>query len=196
MLNFKSKRNIGDDTSNDYNPLYRDRYQIQMFGRGYIAGMDIQKQRKESGKFYNKLLGKCHFVCENEALYAWDYAVSPLLTLQRPKTYWGSVWSRSRTWASTPQKVWKFKFTVFNKLSPESKRLHSTIVIGRKNRWRQCGSVIGVFFAKTFQFQQRVETSPNHFVTGRSPLLQTPFSSLFQKVILAFFLVRNYKRKL
>ena len=47
----------GDDTSNDYNPLYRDRHQIQMFGRGYIAGMDIKQQRKESGKFYDKLLG-------------------------------------------------------------------------------------------------------------------------------------------
>lgn len=46
----------GDDTSNDYNPLYRDRHQIQMFGRGYIAGMDIKQQRKESGKFYDKLL--------------------------------------------------------------------------------------------------------------------------------------------
>ena len=57
----------GDDTSNDYNPLYRDRHQIQMFGRGYIAGMDIKQQRKESGKFYDKLLGikGFYFSCIN-----------------------------------------------------------------------------------------------------------------------------------
>ena len=47
----------GDDTSNDYNPLYRERHQVQLFGRGYIAGIDIKLQRKETGRFYEKFLG-------------------------------------------------------------------------------------------------------------------------------------------
>jgi len=46
----------GDDTSNDYNPLYRERHQVQLFGRGYIAGIDIKAQRGEAGAFYSKLL--------------------------------------------------------------------------------------------------------------------------------------------
>ena len=46
----------GDDTSNDYNPLYRERHQVQLFGRGYIAGIDIKSQRNETGAFYSKLL--------------------------------------------------------------------------------------------------------------------------------------------
>lgn len=47
---------LGDDTSNDYNPLYRERHQVQLFGRGYIAGIDIKAQRKETCKFYSQLL--------------------------------------------------------------------------------------------------------------------------------------------
>ncbi|CBY41681.1 unnamed protein product, partial [Oikopleura dioica] len=44
----------GDDTSNDYNPIYRERHQVQLFGRGYIAGIDIKAQRGEAGAFYSK----------------------------------------------------------------------------------------------------------------------------------------------
>ena len=32
----------GEDTSNDYNPLYKERHQVQFFGRGHIAGIDIK----------------------------------------------------------------------------------------------------------------------------------------------------------
>lgn len=45
----------GDDTSVDYNVLYRDRHQVQLMGRGHIAGIDIKSQKKES-KFYAELL--------------------------------------------------------------------------------------------------------------------------------------------
>lgn len=34
----------GDDTSQDYNQLYRDKHQVQFFGRGNIAGIDIKVQ--------------------------------------------------------------------------------------------------------------------------------------------------------
>ena len=33
---------IGEDTSTDYNPLYKERHQIQLFGRGHIAGIDLK----------------------------------------------------------------------------------------------------------------------------------------------------------
>ncbi|XP_028967968.1 probable ATP-dependent RNA helicase DDX23 [Galendromus occidentalis] len=45
-----------EDTSNDYNPLYKDRHTIQLFGRGHIAGIDINQQKKEQSKFYGDLL--------------------------------------------------------------------------------------------------------------------------------------------
>ena len=31
-----------DDTSVDYNPIYKDRHQLQFFGRGQIAGIDLK----------------------------------------------------------------------------------------------------------------------------------------------------------
>lgn len=32
----------GDDTSQDYNFLYKERHTVQFFGRGHIAGIDIK----------------------------------------------------------------------------------------------------------------------------------------------------------
>ena len=32
----------GDDTSQDYNNLYKERHQVQFYGRGNIAGIDIK----------------------------------------------------------------------------------------------------------------------------------------------------------
>ena len=48
----------GEDTSNDYNPIYKERHQIQLFGRGNVAGFDVKIQRKEQSKFYGDLLEK------------------------------------------------------------------------------------------------------------------------------------------
>jgi ATP-dependent RNA helicase DDX23/PRP28 len=45
----------GDDTSNDLNPIYSSRMAVQpLFGRGYIAGVDLQEQRRQSA--FNKTL--------------------------------------------------------------------------------------------------------------------------------------------
>ena len=38
----------GDDTSLDYNNLYKERHQVQFYGRGNVAGIDI-KVRTKSG---------------------------------------------------------------------------------------------------------------------------------------------------
>ncbi|KAL3314336.1 DEAD (Asp-Glu-Ala-Asp) box polypeptide 23 [Cichlidogyrus casuarinus] len=45
-----------EDTSKDYNELYKDKHQIQFFGRGHLGGIDIKQQKKETGKFYQRLL--------------------------------------------------------------------------------------------------------------------------------------------
>ncbi|VDL92389.1 unnamed protein product [Schistocephalus solidus] len=45
-----------EDTSQDYNPLYKDKHQIQFFGRGHIGGIDIKQQKREIGRFYAKML--------------------------------------------------------------------------------------------------------------------------------------------
>ena len=45
-----------EDTAVDYNPIYSERHQNQFFGRGGLAGIDINTQKKEHGKFYGDLL--------------------------------------------------------------------------------------------------------------------------------------------
>jgi ATP-dependent RNA helicase DDX23/PRP28 len=48
----------GEDTAVDYNPIYKEKHQIQFFGRGHVAGIDINKQRTDQSKFYGNLLDK------------------------------------------------------------------------------------------------------------------------------------------
>ena len=47
-----------EDTSIDYNALYKDRHTIQFFGRGNIGGIDSKEQKREHVKFYGDLLEK------------------------------------------------------------------------------------------------------------------------------------------
>ncbi|GAU99831.1 hypothetical protein RvY_10773 [Ramazzottius varieornatus] len=47
----------GEDTSLDYNPIYKAKHQIQFFGRGHIGGVDIKSQKKNA-KFYQDLIEK------------------------------------------------------------------------------------------------------------------------------------------
>ncbi|XP_057671652.1 probable ATP-dependent RNA helicase DDX23 [Diorhabda carinulata] len=48
----------GEDTSVDYNSLYKERHQVQFFGRGNLAGIDIKAQKRDQSKFYGELLEK------------------------------------------------------------------------------------------------------------------------------------------
>lgn len=67
----------GEDTSLDYNNLYKERHQVglnfhyilrnilklffiqvQFFGRGNLAGIDIKAQKRDQSKFYGELLEK------------------------------------------------------------------------------------------------------------------------------------------
>ena len=56
----------GEDTSNDYNHIYKDRHTIQFYGRGHVAGIDIKAQKKEQSKFYGELLEKRRTEAEKE----------------------------------------------------------------------------------------------------------------------------------
>uniref|UniRef100_A0A7E4VGF1 Probable ATP-dependent RNA helicase DDX23 n=1 Tax=Panagrellus redivivus TaxID=6233 RepID=A0A7E4VGF1_PANRE len=47
-----------DDTSKDYDELYEERHEIQFFGRGGLAGMDVNAQRKANSEFYKDILSK------------------------------------------------------------------------------------------------------------------------------------------
>lgn len=45
-----------EDTAVDYNPIYKEKHEIQFFGRGHIAGIDLNKQKTDQSKFYGDLL--------------------------------------------------------------------------------------------------------------------------------------------
>ncbi|KAI9225524.1 MAG: P-loop containing nucleoside triphosphate hydrolase protein [Piptocephalis tieghemiana] len=44
-----------EDTSRDLNPLYAERHDAQLFGRGHFAGIDVNEQRQQRGQFYEDL---------------------------------------------------------------------------------------------------------------------------------------------
>nr|CAH0102103.1 unnamed protein product [Daphnia galeata] len=47
-----------EDTAVDYNPIYKERHQVQFYGRGHVAGIDIKAQKKDQSKFYGDMLDK------------------------------------------------------------------------------------------------------------------------------------------
>ncbi|KAL1376547.1 hypothetical protein pipiens_016843 [Culex pipiens pipiens] len=55
-----------EDTSVDYNNLYKERHHVQFFGRGNIAGIDIKEQKRKQSKFYGDLLEKRRTDAEKE----------------------------------------------------------------------------------------------------------------------------------
>uniref|UniRef100_F7A1V5 Probable ATP-dependent RNA helicase DDX23 n=1 Tax=Ciona intestinalis TaxID=7719 RepID=F7A1V5_CIOIN len=48
----------GDDTSVDYNPIYKEKHQVHLYGRGFIAGIDVKSQKKQQSEFYNEIIEK------------------------------------------------------------------------------------------------------------------------------------------
>lgn len=46
----------GDDTSVDFNPLYKERHEVHLFGRGFLAGIDVKVQKKHQSEFYGELM--------------------------------------------------------------------------------------------------------------------------------------------
>ncbi|XP_069509953.1 probable ATP-dependent RNA helicase DDX23 [Ambystoma mexicanum] len=55
-----------EDTSIDYNPLYKERHHVQLLGRGFIAGIDLKQQKREQSHFYGDLMEKRRTLEEKE----------------------------------------------------------------------------------------------------------------------------------
>uniref|UniRef100_A0A8C5BJ73 Probable ATP-dependent RNA helicase DDX23 n=1 Tax=Gadus morhua TaxID=8049 RepID=A0A8C5BJ73_GADMO len=45
-----------EDTSIDYNPIYKEKHSVQLYGRGYIAGIDLKQQKRDQSHFYGELM--------------------------------------------------------------------------------------------------------------------------------------------
>lgn len=60
----------GEDTSIDYNGLYKKKHEVQFFGRGHVAGIDIKQQKKEQSMFYGDLLAQRRTVDEKSQEHA------------------------------------------------------------------------------------------------------------------------------
>ena len=45
-----------DNTEVDYNELYLQRHELQFFGRGHLAGIDLKQQKRDQNKFYAAML--------------------------------------------------------------------------------------------------------------------------------------------
>ncbi|XP_053499091.1 probable ATP-dependent RNA helicase DDX23 isoform X1 [Ictalurus furcatus] len=55
-----------EDTSIDYNPLYKEKHQVQLYGRGFIAGIDLKQQKRDQSRFYGDLMEKRRTMEEKE----------------------------------------------------------------------------------------------------------------------------------
>uniref|UniRef100_A0A0N5A1A3 Probable ATP-dependent RNA helicase DDX23 n=1 Tax=Parastrongyloides trichosuri TaxID=131310 RepID=A0A0N5A1A3_PARTI len=53
--NFNFDWDETDDTSKDYDKLYKERHEIQFFGRGHLAGMDPHEIKKKNKNFYENI---------------------------------------------------------------------------------------------------------------------------------------------
>ncbi|KAF3860715.1 hypothetical protein F7725_000970 [Dissostichus mawsoni] len=45
-----------EDTSVDYNPIYKEKHSVQLYGRGFIAGIDLKQQKRDQSNFYGDMM--------------------------------------------------------------------------------------------------------------------------------------------
>uniref|UniRef100_A0A8D3D7Y1 RNA helicase n=1 Tax=Scophthalmus maximus TaxID=52904 RepID=A0A8D3D7Y1_SCOMX len=55
-----------EDTSVDYNPIYKEKHSVQLYGRGFIAGIDLKQQKRDQSHFYGDLMEKRRTLEEKE----------------------------------------------------------------------------------------------------------------------------------
>lgn len=48
------------------NLRYKERHQVQLLGRGFIAGIDLKQQKREQSRFYGDLMEKRRTLEEKE----------------------------------------------------------------------------------------------------------------------------------
>lgn len=88
--------NAEEDTSKDYDPLYNNRHEALMFGRGVIAGIDVKEQKKQRSAFYDDLLEKRRTE-EEKSRIKWVRATRETFLFNRPSPsiFLSGKW---RTW--------------------------------------------------------------------------------------------------
>lgn len=47
-------------------PSYKEKHQVQLYGRGFIAGIDLKQQKREQSRFYGDLMEKRRTLEEKE----------------------------------------------------------------------------------------------------------------------------------
>lgn len=45
---------------------YKEKHQVQLYGRGFIAGIDLKQQKREQSRFYGDLMEKRRTLEEKE----------------------------------------------------------------------------------------------------------------------------------
>ena len=45
---------------------YKEKHQVHLYGRGFIAGIDVKSQKKQQSEFYTELIEKRRTVQEKE----------------------------------------------------------------------------------------------------------------------------------
>uniref|UniRef100_A0A8K9XZT6 RNA helicase n=1 Tax=Oncorhynchus mykiss TaxID=8022 RepID=A0A8K9XZT6_ONCMY len=53
---FVFEGDASEDTSTDYNPIYKEKHQVQLYGRGFIAGIDLKQQKRDPSHFYVNMM--------------------------------------------------------------------------------------------------------------------------------------------
>lgn len=47
-------------------PSYKEKHQVQLYGRGFIAGIDLKQQKRDQSRFYGDLMEKRRTLEEKE----------------------------------------------------------------------------------------------------------------------------------
>lgn len=47
-------------------PSYKEKHHVQLYGRGFIAGIDLKQQKREQSRFYGDLMEKRRTLEEKE----------------------------------------------------------------------------------------------------------------------------------
>ncbi|XP_043304267.1 probable ATP-dependent RNA helicase DDX23 [Cervus canadensis] len=95
-----------EDTSIDYNPLYKEWHQVQLLGRGFIAGIDLKQQKREQSRFYGDLMEKRRTREEKEQ----EEARLRKLRKKEAKQRWDDRhWSQKKLDEMTDRDWWIFR---------------------------------------------------------------------------------------
>jgi len=154
-----------EDTSIDYNALYKERHQVQFFGRGNVAGIDIKAQKKDQSKFYGELMEKRRTEAEKEQ----EKVRLKKVKRKEDKQKWDDRhWSEKELDEMT-ERDWRIFREDYN----------ITIKGDLENDNNEC---VRVYF-KAIYFMLKVVEYPNPFANGRSLRLKVKLWKSLKKLV-------------